>query len=126
MGGNEKGFKGTGERGRGPGGNWETLGGNWGRMRRASMGLGEGTRRQLGGNLGGNEKGFKGIGGKGTRRQLRANEKGFKGTGGRGRGPGGNWETLGGKWGRMRRASRGLGQGDQEATGRHWDGSGGE
>ena len=54
------------------------------------------------------------------------NEKGFKETGGRGRGPGGNWETLGGKWGRMRRASRGLGQGDQEATGRHWDGSGGE
>ena len=64
--------------------------------------------------MGGNEKGFKGIGGKGTRRQLRANEKGFKGIGGRG--PGGNWETMGGKWGRMRRASKGLG--DQEATGR--------
>ena len=53
-------------------------------MRRASRGLGEGARRQLGGNLGGNEKGFTGIGGKGTRRQLRANEKGFKGIGGRG------------------------------------------
>ena len=63
MGANEKGFKGTGAGG--PGGNWETLGWKWRRMRRASRGLGEGTRRQLGGNLGGNEKGFKGAGGPG-------------------------------------------------------------